>query len=479
MRRATRVRLPQLVVLGGLVAWPLGWLAFLSASARAEGPEAGPPAAAIRVSEEMIARGGELFARAWVPYDPRSRGGDGLGPVYNERSCLGCHHQGGPGGGARADKNIEILTAGGDTTASPTNGAFYAFSMSFGGSGFQYRFANNTRPAAPRPRLQPPNAADLIQIHAGFRETTSVVLHRFGPDPDYRAWREKVPGQHGAIFLRSSQRNPTPLFGMGLIEAIPDEVIEAAARRRFAGFPQVKGRVSRLNDGRIGRFGWKAQTASLEDFVLSAASVELGLEVPGRAQAGDPRIPAIAAPGLDMDQEDCEALVAYIRALPSPTVEEPALSKEAQHAKAGGALFKAIGCATCHLPKLGDVEGLYSDLLLHDMSPQMGDTSQYGVFSSRLQPQPQPQPKPQPPEDAPAGRKPRPVGATVQEWRTPPLWGLRDSAPYLHDGRAENVDQAIRMHGGQAVAPAQRYAQLSPRERSQLEAFLGSLAAPR
>jgi CxxC motif-containing protein (DUF1111 family) len=67
----------------------------------------------------------------------------------------------------------------------------------------------------------------------------------------------------------------------------------------------------------------------------------------------------------------------------------------------------------------------------------------------------------------------------VSEWRTPPLWGLRDSAPYLHDGRAETIDQAIRSHGGQASASAQRYAQLSPRELAQLDAFLRSLAAPR
>jgi CxxC motif-containing protein (DUF1111 family) len=331
--------------------------------------------------------------------------------------------------------------------------------MSFGGAGFQYRLASNTSPTRPKPL----NPADLVQIHAGFRETTSVVLHRFGPDADYRSWRGTVPGQHGAIFIKSSQRNPTPLFGIGLMEAIPDEVLVAAARRRFAGWPQVRGRVSRLGDGRIGRFGWKAQTATLEEFVLSAATVELGLEVPGRRQAGDPRIPAIAAPGLDLDQDDCDDLTTYVRSLPAPLIEEPANAREAQHVKAGGAVFKTIGCSTCHQPKLGDVEGLYSDLLLHDMSPQLGDTSFYGVFAAQ--------------QPAPA-RKPSP-GASLQEWRTPPLWGLRDSGPYLHDGRAETVDQAIRMHGGQATPSAQRYAQLSARERSQLEAFLLSLAAPR
>jgi CxxC motif-containing protein (DUF1111 family) len=231
--------------------------------------------------------------------------------------------------------------------------------------------------------------------------------------------------------------------------------------------------VSRLTDDRIGRFGWKAQTATLEEFVVSAAAVELGLEVPGAHQAADPRIPALAAPGLDMDRDDCAALVAYVRGLAPPVSDDSAGPKEAQQVRAGGAVFKAVGCATCHLPKLGDVEGIYSDLLLHDMSPQLGDTSLYGAFGARDVGAARPAPPAQGPD-----RKPR-VGAAIQEWRTPPLWGVRDSAPYLHDGRAETLDQAIRSHGGQAATSAQKYAQLSTRERAQLEAFLLSLVAPK
>ena len=102
---------------------------------------------------------------------------------------------------------------------------------------------------------------------------------------------------------------------MGLIDAIPDAAIEAAARRRH---PDVHGRVSRLADGRIGRFGWKAQTATLRDFVVSAAAVEMGLEVPGQPQAADPRIPPLKAPGLDLNKDECDALTAFVRALPGP-----------------------------------------------------------------------------------------------------------------------------------------------------------------
>ncbi len=428
---------------------------------------------------DAVERGRELFAREWLPRDGRSKEGDGLGPVYNERSCLGCHHLGGPGGASGADKNIEIVTAG-SAEAGNDVGAFYAFGMSFGTAGFQYKFTTNPGPAHPVSL----NRADLAQIHAGFRSATSVVLHRYGPDPDYRRWRESVPGPHGLILVRSSQRNPTPLFGTGLIDEIPDDAIEAAARRRFAGWPDIRGRVSRLADGRIGRFGWKAQAATLEEFVASAASVEMGLEVPGHHQASDPRFPALTPPGLDLDADDVSALVDYVRSLPPPSRYEPDENHEAQVIRAGGQVFKTAGCATCHVPRLGEVEGIYSDLLLHDMSPQLGDTSAYGIFTA-VDPIANPN----------AGEAPRPVLArkprngngggpgssaiaSPQEWRTPPLWGLRASAPYLHDGRAENLDQAIRGHGGQATASARRYAQLSAQERGQLEAFLLSLGTP-
>ena len=106
------------------------------------------------------------------------------------------------------------------------------------------------------------------------------------------------------------------------------------------------------------------------------------------------------------------------------------------------------------------------------MSPELADTASYGAFLAGA--------------DAPparvnpaAGHEARRAGvAAEEEWRTPPLWGLRDSAPYLHDGRANTVDEAIRLHGGEATAAAQRYRQLPARDQAQLQTFLLSLAAP-
>ena len=100
-----------------------------------------------------------------------------------------------------------------------------------------------------------------------------------------------MQNQIGQFSISRSQRNPTSLFGAGLIDSISDRAIEAGAKVKYPGFRQIAGRVSRLKDKRIGRFGWKSQTASLSDFVLTACAVELGLEVPAHHQAGSPSIP--------------------------------------------------------------------------------------------------------------------------------------------------------------------------------------------
>jgi CxxC motif-containing protein (DUF1111 family) len=430
-------------------------VALLASPAGATGPEA--------AKREL---GRELFIRVWMPGDPRSHRGDGLGPVFNAQSCVACHDQGGAGGAGRLEQNIDIATVG----PGGNYQAAYAFQMNFGGARLAYWFQSGPTRTRTRTSQRPPapDPAVLASIHPGFRQSRSLVLHLFGTRPGYRPWRDLVPGEHGPVSVRVSQRNPTPLFGMGFIDEVPDAVLEAAARRRADGAQAVPaGRVSRLADGRIGRFGWKAQTATLEEFVHAAAATELGLEIPGRHQASDPELPGLGAPGLDMNQEECEALVAYVRSLPSPVARTP--EEESEEVEAGKTSFHAIGCAGCHVPKLGDIDGIYSDLLLHDMGTRLADTGAYGVFGSSA-------------DRAAVAGAPRQRGrtgpASDAEWRTPPLWGLRDSAPYLHDGRAASVEQAISLHTGQGTSSARRYAQLPARRKQQLLAFLRSLTAP-
>ena len=285
----------------------------------------------------------------------------------------------------------------------------------------------------------------------------------------------------GSFVVSRSQRNPTPLFGLGLIDSITDEAILALEKRQAKESPETRGRVSRLKDGKIGRLGWKGQTANVEDFVLNACAVEVGLEVPGHHQAMTPQAPKYRTEGLDLTSEECSALVSYVRSLPPPVERRPAAVADGKHLDAGRANFAAIGCANCHSPKVGNVEGIYSDLLLHDMGQEMGDEGSYADNTSEDD---EPLlPRITLPDLAANGqaaptKPPQLRGATRQEWKTPPLWGFRDSGPYLHDGRAQTLDEAVAMHGGQGAAAAQRYFQLTPREQLDVQAFLKSLVAP-
>jgi hypothetical protein len=121
----------------------------------------------------------------------------------------------------------------------------------------------------------------------------------------------------------------------------------------------------------------------------------------------------------------------------------------------GRRLFQSIGCASCHTPDLGTIRGIYSDLLLHEMGPELSDPgNNYSEASDSL-------------------------GAPKRgEWRTPPLWGFRDSGPYLHDGRARDLEQAVALHGGQGAASARQFHTLSPAQRSLVQTFLNALVAP-
>ncbi len=420
-------------------------------------PPIASPARVVAVPPEQK-RGEALFFREWVANDPRTPHGDGLGPVFNDTSCVACHALGAPGGAGPETKNVVILSE--TTTVGRTS-----------------------------PRL-------LASLHPGFQDTRSTVLHRYGTDAGYNTWRrdflqppteKPAPGKPGLIHepaaariqrivaqtapanrsrerstrldmgsgvnLRVSERNTPALFGVGQIDAIPAEVIVEAGRLQPAG---VQGRVGRSRDGRVGRFGWKGHIASLHEFVRGACASELGLEVPGHAQSVSPLFPQAKPKGLDLDEGDCDALVAYVRALPAPLVIDPAGPDADREIGAGRQVFGEVGCASCHAPSLGDVRGIYSDLLLHNLGASLGDSgSSYG------------------------GEGPESPGdATPNEWRTPPLWGYRDSGPYLHDGRAQTLEEVVALHEGQGTKSAHQFFELSTEQQASVESFLKSLVAP-
>jgi CxxC motif-containing protein (DUF1111 family) len=392
------------------------------------------------VSREFL-EGKALFEKLWEPGKPSPTGGDGLGPVYNEASCMACHNLGGTGGGGAWEHDVVMLTAVADSEALP-------------GSRTVFR-------------------GELESLHPGFHNRASIVLHREATDPDMErrlrkiATYELVQTRDEMKVLRKGRRNTPPLFGAGLIDAIPDSVVRAGEKRTFANFPEIKGRVSELPEGRPGRFGWKAQIATLDNFVRAACSNELGLEVPGHHQASlasaDEFDPSTLK--LDLDVEQCGLLTGFVSSLAPPVQRSP---DDRTTPSWGYVVFESIGCATCHAPKLGDVRGIYSDLLLHDMGEPSADAAT--SYGSPIAP-------PRDRDDVADARAPtRRSGMVVAtEWRTPPLWGVADSAPYLHDGRAPTLDAAIRLHDGEAARTAGRYKMLGFTNRRALLTFLSSL----
>jgi cytochrome c peroxidase len=193
----------------------------------------------------------------------------------------------------------------------------------------------------------------------------------------------------------------------------------------------------------------------LGDFVLTACANELGLEVPGHHQAASPLDPDAKARRMDLTQDECDALVAYVRSLPPPIQLAPSEAPGSAAITEGRKLFQSVGCATCHIPDLGTIRGIYSDLLLHNMGEELSDPGSYDTDDA----------------DSP--------GAPERgEWRTPPLWGFRDSGPYLHDGRAQNLEQAVALHGGQGATSAHRFHLLTRAQQALVQAFLNSLVAP-
>jgi CxxC motif-containing protein (DUF1111 family) len=266
--------------------------------------------------------------------------------------------------------------------------------------------------------------------------------------------------------------NTTALFGAGWVDRLPTKSITAARTARMVAniyrelqldFEAVSaGRPHILPDGRVGKFGWKAQFGSLEEFVAAACANEIGLGTPTHAQPkpiGRSDAPEVAP---DLDWRQFRAMTAYVDTLPRPIEITPSDRATAEAAQRGRALFTAVGCAICHTPDIGGVHGVYSDFLLHRLDdPNPSGGGSYG--SSGVNPAERPLPT----------DHPRPW-----EWKTPPLWGVADSAPYLHDGRAATLADAIRLHRGDAATVTEAYLKLPESDRWAVLTFLGTLKAP-
>ncbi len=400
-------------------------------------PASGPK----KSSARAVAAGRELFNHDWAVNDPLSSG-DGLGRVFNARSCVECHSQGGPGGGGPIEHNVTV----------------YGLSPALLPKGRGIPPIGVVHSHAIRPEFQ----EMLNHVNPGLPGSPSIPL-------------AQLVDRSRTIFptgITITQRNTPALFGDGLLDAIPEDALHAEQRRnsdvaRIVGLSRardskIRGRVARLPNGRLGRFGWKAEFASLDDFVGAACANELGLSNPSRQQATSLARLDYQPQGTDLSDAQCLLIGDYLRDLPAPVQVIPAEPNDKARVANGESQFAAIGCADCHTPGLGPIRGFYSNLLLHDMGSELASsTGYYG----------------EPP--AAPGSSGDDAPPVANEWRTPPLWGVADSGPYLHDGRAGSLEQAIALHGGEASNVAANFAALPQRDQDDLIAFLKSLRAPR
>ena len=311
-------------------------------------------------------------------------------------------------------------------------------------------------------------AGTMAELRAG-RRNASGEFETFDESGDTLFHMFSVPG-HGCqpvlppdttVFAR---RVPIPLFGAGLVEAIADETLLALEDPLDRNRDGVSGRAALVVDvetgnRRVGRFGWKAQHATLITFGADAYRNEMGITndlfpqesafgiTPDRMRLCDPFSDPEDARDPRSQRRGIDNFASFMRFL------APAGRGDInQQVQAGERVFAAIGCTACHLPTLETGPSanplfdrkkvaLFSDLLLHDVGT--GDGIRQGA-------------------------------AEANEIRTPALWGLRLRRPLLHDGTA-TVEQAILRHSREAELARRGFENLSDADRASLLAFLGSL----
>ncbi len=420
----------------------IGWATFLAISV-AVGYQFSPglpvlwgPSASAATTEA----GATLFQHEWQPNDPLAHG-DGLGPVFNDRSCVACHFQGGVGGGGSVEHNVASFEVH-PTKRNPEllTGIVHAAAVSPG----ELESVSFLRAKFPVIK------GSVRTFNQGGCQSTVII-----PDID--------PVQEQSV-------NSTALFGAGWVDRIASRAVTSnrwgtAAKNivqefnlNWSAVPPGRPRI--LPDGRVGKFGWKAQAATLEEFVAAACANEIGLGNPLMAQATPlGHEPTKTEP--DLDRRQFRELVAFVDTLPRPEEVVPEEPYRRAAAARGKEIFSGIGCAACHTPDLGGVQGVYSDFLLHTVegSDNPGPGGGYGENPDDL-PLPPDFPKP-------------------SEWKTPPLWGVADSAPYFHDGGSPTLKDAVLRHRADAKVVTEAYRKLTQEDQEALIAFLKTLKAPK
>ena len=407
-----------------------------------------------RLERRVFEIGDSFFTQNWVTAPASTEARDGLGPTFNAQSCSSCHTL---DGRAQPPQNADdpergllfrLSTPGVDPdTGGPVADPVY-------GGQLQDRAVLSV-PAEGRFLIE------YKEVPGAYADGTPYTLLR----PTY-SFADLAFGPLRPEVMFSPRIAPA-VFGMGLLEAIPDADILAAADPDDADGDGISGRANlvwdvRDNDTALGRFGWKANVPTVEQQIAGAFHGDIGITSPLFAAENCPagQADCRAAPNggaPEIPDERLAKVVFYNQTLAVPAmrdVDDPQVAK-------GAELFVQAGCTACHTPThttgdhavpalAGQVIFPYTDLLLHDMGEVLADGR---------------------PDFLADGR----------EWRTPPLWGIglienvNNHTRLLHDGRARNVAEAILWHDGEGLAAREEFRKMSREEREALLRFLESL----
>lgn len=403
--------------------------------------------------------GDSFFTQNWVTAPASTSARDGLGPTMNAQSCSSCHlrdGRGAPPEGPEDDRTLGLLLRlsipGADSDGGPQPEPVY-------GGQLQDRAIEGVAPEG--------------RMRVTWRTETGA--YDDGTDYELR-WPEVVITDlaYGPLNddVLVSPRLAPQVIGVGLLEAVPEEVVRGLADPDDEDGDGISGRANDVVDPRtgeptLGRFGWKANVATVEAQVAGAFHGDIGItSTLANEQNCGPNQEAChdAVDGGSDDDAGFEIgddllgrVVFYNQVLAVPTMRGP----DRDDVRAGAAVFESVGCASCHRSTLQTGDAVhptladqtihpYTDLLVHDM----GD----GLADGR-------------PDHLASG----------SEWRTPPLWGLglieTVSGPrfLLHDGRARTIEEAILWHGGEGEPSKLAFRALAADERDDLVAFLEAL----
>ncbi len=401
--------------------------------------------------EESFRRGRSLFRQSWVIAPANDLAVDGLGPLYNRLACISCHAKNGRGGAPdKAEERMQSMLVrlsvpGRNAQGGPLPHPAYGDQLNEEGI----------------PGVPGEGRAHLHWHHKPVRLADGTTVALRWPSLSFS---ELAYGKLGKTL--TSLRVSPHVAGLGLLDAVNEKTLLAlAAEKKPDG---VRGTVNLVHDKTtgqpaVGRFGLKSNMPNLRQQIAGAFVGDMGITSPlfaqencTAAQTACAAAPNGGKPELSATQLD--EITFYLANLAPP----PRRASDSPQVRQGEAHFAELGCATCHRPQLisGEVAGNprlshqpfapYTDLLLHDMGPQLADGR---------------------PDHRANGR----------QWRTAPLWGLgvltaiNEQSGLLHDGRARTAEEAILWHGGEAETARRRYIKADRTQRAALLAFLQSL----